>query len=60
MTHRFTVHDEGNSTRVEHAVGFEPRGLARFASPLMKPMLGRMVADLDRQLRSTLDALPQR
>jgi uncharacterized protein YndB with AHSA1/START domain len=60
MTHRFTVQDEGNSTRVEHEVGFEARGLARFASPLMKPMLARMIADLDRLLKSTLDALPPR
>jgi uncharacterized protein YndB with AHSA1/START domain len=58
LTHRFTVHDEGDRTRLEHEVGFEPRGLARIAAPLMKPMLGKMVADLDAQLKSTLNALP--
>ena len=59
MTHRFTVENDGTVTRVAHEVGFEPRGPARLAAPLMKPLLARMVADLDRQLKSTLSALPQ-
>jgi uncharacterized protein YndB with AHSA1/START domain len=58
MTHRFTLVDDAGTTRVTHEVGFEPRGVARLTAPLMKPMLGKMVADLDRQLKTTLDAIP--
>jgi carbon monoxide dehydrogenase subunit G len=60
MTHRFTIEASGDTTRVTHEVGFEPRGLARLTAPLMKPLLSRMVADLDRRLGSTLGALPPR
>ena len=57
MTHRFTLYDVDGNTRVEHEVGFEPRGLARLATPLMVPMLRRMVADLDRRLETSLSTL---
>ncbi|HET6561334.1 MAG TPA: SRPBCC family protein [Marmoricola sp.] len=57
ITHRFTLSGEGRATTVRHEVGFDARGLARVAVPLMKPMLRRMVSDLDLQLKVSLAAL---
>jgi uncharacterized protein YndB with AHSA1/START domain len=58
MTHRFIVSEAGAGTQVTHEVGFEPAGLARLGAPLMRPLLAKMVADLDRQLKATLGRLP--
>ena len=58
MSHRFTVDGDSKSATVSHAVAFEPKGLGRLGAPLMKPMLKRMITDLDLQLKSCLRRLP--
>lgn len=57
LTHQFEVLPDGDGSRVAHVVEFWPTGLARFAGPLMKLLVRRMISDLNRQMKSVLDGL---
>lgn len=55
MTHDFRFSALANGTQITQTVEFHPRGVARLFSPLMAPLLRKMVADLDRQIVRTVD-----
>ena len=57
LTHRFEVLPDGEGATVSHLVEFWPTGVARLAGPLMKLLVKRMIADLNRQMKSVLDNL---
>lgn len=57
LTHRFEVIPDGTGSRVAHLVEFWPSGVARLAGPLMKLLVQRMIADLNKQMTSVLDRL---
>jgi uncharacterized protein YndB with AHSA1/START domain len=51
---RFTPRDGG--TQVEVAVRMQPKGPMRLAEPLMRRMMGKMVAELPEHMRRGIDA----
>lgn len=57
LTHSFTVVGIDTGTRVDHEVGFEPKGVAKVMTPLMRKMIKKMVAKLDQQMHAKLTEL---
>jgi hypothetical protein len=57
LTHRFEVLPEAGGSRVAHVVEFWPSGVAKLAGPLMKLLVKRMIADLNKQMTTVLDTL---
>jgi hypothetical protein len=57
LTHRFEVSPEGTGSRVAHVVELWPAGAARLARPLMRLLIKRMIADLNKRMQAVLDGL---
>lgn len=57
LTHRFHVLPDGDGAVVEHLVELWPNRFIRPFSPVMRFLVQRMVADLNRQMQQVLDSL---